>query len=60
MALRAAAVHQTVGQALAAVASTGIPKGIYRFTTHAEMNRQTDEALLRVLAMNVERRARRR
>jgi hypothetical protein len=51
-ALRAAAVHQRAGAALAALASTGIARGIYRFKSHAEMNRHTDEALARVIAAN--------
>jgi hypothetical protein len=54
--LRAAATHQSTGQALAAVATTGIVKGIYRFASHAEMNRQTDEALARAVALNVRKR----
>jgi len=56
-ALRTAAIHQATGQALAAVATTGIQKGIYRFASHAEMNRHSDEALTRVLVMNIGRRA---
>jgi hypothetical protein len=56
-ALRAAAVHQASGRALAAVSTTGIRKGIYRFASHEEMNRHTDEALARAIALNVRRRA---
>jgi hypothetical protein len=56
-ALRAAAIHQRTGQALMALATTGIPKGIYRFTTHEAMNRQDDEALARAIAANVHARA---
>ena len=51
-ALRDAAVHQATGAALAALSSTGIAQGIYRFKSHAEMNRHTDEALARVIAPN--------
>jgi len=51
-ALRAAAAHQATGAALAAIATTGIPKGLYRFASHAEMNRQTDEAIARAVALN--------
>jgi hypothetical protein len=51
-ALRDAAVHQATGAALAALSSTGIARGIYRFKSHAEMNRHTDEALGRVIAAN--------
>jgi len=59
-ALQAAAAHQAAGQALATVSTTGIRKGIYRFASHAEMNRHTDEALARAIALNVRRRAARR
>lgn len=51
-ALRAAAAHQHTGAALAALSTTGIPKGLYRFASHAEMNRQTDEAVTRAVALN--------
>ena len=51
--LRLAGVHQTTGQSLAAVATTGIVKGIYRFATHDEMNRHSDEALAQAIAANV-------
>lgn len=51
-ALAAAAVHQATGQRLAAVSSTGIAKGVYRFATHEEMNRRTEESLARVVAAN--------
>ena len=56
-ALRAAATHQQTGSALAAVATTGIAKGIYRFATHEEMNRHTDAGLIRAIAANVRARA---
>jgi hypothetical protein len=52
-ALRAASVHQAAGAALAAVSTTGIAKGIYRFKSHADMNRQTEEALARAVAANI-------
>ncbi len=55
-ALRAAALHQATGQALAAVATSGIPKGVYRFFSVAEMNRHTEEAVMRAVALNVRRR----
>ncbi|MBI5911207.1 MAG: hypothetical protein HY848_14805 [Betaproteobacteria bacterium] len=48
-----ARVHQRTGQALAAFATTGIVKGIYRFATHDEMNRHSDEALARAMAANI-------
>lgn len=56
-ALRVAAVHQATGSALAAIATTGIPKGIYRFKSHAEMNRHTEEAQAYAVALNASRRA---
>ncbi len=55
--LRLAGIHQRTGQALAALATTGIPKGIYRFATHEEMNRHSDEALARAIAANIRHRA---
>ena len=55
-ALRLAAVHQRTGQALAALATTGIAKGIYRFATHDEMNRHSDKALARAIAANIRHR----
>jgi hypothetical protein len=54
--LRKAALHQRTGEALAAIASTGVPKGIYRFATHEEMNRFDDEARARAVATNVRQR----
>jgi len=55
--LRLARIHQRTGQSLAALATTGIVKGIYRFATHDEMNRHTDEALARAIAANVRHRS---
>ena len=55
-ALRLASIHQTTGTTLAAVSTTEIAKGLYRFKSHADMNRHTDEALARVLAVNSLRR----
>jgi hypothetical protein len=51
-ALRRAAVHQAGARALAAVSSTGIVKGIYRFKSQAEADAQVEEALTRVIAAN--------
>ena len=51
--LALAAEHQRTGAALAAVSTTGIVKGVYRFKSHEEMNRATDEALARAIAENV-------
>ena len=56
--LALAAIHQRTGQALAAVATTGIAKGIYRFASHEQMNLHTDEALARAVSANLRRRAR--
>ena len=58
-ALRVAAIHQRTGQSLAASATNGFVKGIYRFATHEEMNRHSDEALTRAIAANTRQRARR-
>jgi hypothetical protein len=52
-ALRAAAAHQRTAAALAAVATTGIAKGVYRFRTHAEANRHAEEAQARAIAANL-------
>jgi hypothetical protein len=51
-ALRAAAAHQKTGSALAALATTGVVKGVCRFASRAEMNRHTEEALARATALN--------
>jgi len=53
-----AQIHQRTGQALAAVVTTGIPKGIYRFATHAQMNRHSDEALTKAICANLRQRER--
>lgn len=50
--LVAARAHQNAGLALAAVRSTGIAHGIYRFASHEEMNRATEEALIRAILLN--------
>jgi hypothetical protein len=51
--LKAAAAHQRTAAALAAVATTGIAKGVYRFRTHAEANRHAEEAQARAIAANL-------
>jgi len=51
-ALQQAARHQAAGAALAAVHSTGIVKGVYRFRTHEEADQHAQEALARVIAAN--------
>lgn len=52
----AAAIHQKTAAALAAIQTTGIRKGIYRFKSHEEMNRADEEALARAIAENVKAR----
>jgi len=42
---------------MAALPTTGVAKGIYRFATHGEMNRHCDDALARAIAANVRHRA---
>lgn len=54
-ALRMAAIHQRTGQSLAALRTTGIVKGIYRFASHEEMNRHDEAALARTIAANASR-----
>ena len=49
-------IHQRTGQALAANATTGMPKGIYRFATHAQMNQHSDGALAKAIAANLRQR----
>jgi len=56
-ALRLAAIHQTTGAALAAISTTGVKQGIYRFKSHAEMNLHADEALAIAIAMNARHRS---
>ena len=56
-ALRSSSIHQHTGSRLAAVVTTGIVKGIYRFASHEGMNRHADEALVRVIAANVRKRS---
>ena len=54
-ALRLAAVHQRSGAALASVCSTGIAKGVYRFASQEDADRQVQDALVRVVAANAAR-----
>ena len=56
--LLSARAHQRGARALAAVQTTGILKGLYRFRTHEEMNRHDDEALARAMGINIRRRTR--
>ena len=50
--LAAARVHQATGAALAAMVTTGIAKGVYRFSSHAEMNEHTELAQARAVVEN--------
>ena len=50
--MRDAAAYQRIGSALAAIHSTGIAKGVYRFKSQQEADEQRDEALARVMAAN--------
>ena len=52
-ALAAGAQHLRTAAALAAVNTTGIARGVYRFRTHEEANRHADEALARAIAENL-------
>jgi hypothetical protein len=51
--LRDAAIHHATGQALAALSSTGIRKGVYRFKTHDAADEQVKAGLVWVIARNV-------
>lgn len=51
-ALKAGAVHQATALALAAVATTGVRRGIYRFATREEANAHSDEATARAILEN--------
>lgn len=54
-ALRAAASQQSLVSAIAAIHSTGIAKGVYRFRTHQAADEQRTDALVRVIAANAAR-----
>lgn len=56
--LRASA-HVEAARAVAAVQTTGIAKGIYRFSTAEDASRHAEEALARVIVQNVRARERR-
>ena len=51
-ALKAAAAHHETATALAALATTGMRRGIYRFATHADANVHAEEALVRAIVEN--------
>lgn len=50
--LRRAAQQQVIASAFAGSTTTGIAKGVYRFRSHDEADRQRFEALVRVVAAN--------
>ena len=50
--LRDAALGERLTAALPVVLSTGIVKGIYRFSTHADADAQRFEGLVQVVAAN--------
>lgn len=52
-ALKAGGALQEVALALAAVPTTGIPVGVYRFASHAEANAHADAAQARAIAANL-------
>lgn len=54
-ALRRAAQQQAMADAFTASATTGIAKGVYRFRSQDEADRQRFEALVRVVAANARR-----
>jgi len=51
--LKAGAAIQETALALAAVPTTGVRRGIYRFATHAQANAHAEEALTRAIARNL-------
>jgi len=52
-ALKAAGALQDAALALAAVPTTGVPVGVYRFATHAEANAHAEAAQARAIAANL-------
>ena len=50
--LAAARIHQGTGLAMAAVPTTAIRQGIYRFASHEQMNQATEAALVRAVCLN--------
>ena len=51
-ALKTAAEHQVTALALAAVATTGMRRGLYRFATLAQANAHAEEAFVRAIVEN--------
>lgn len=52
-ALKAGAALQDVALALAAVQTTGVRRGVYRFSSLAQADEQRDEALASAIAENL-------
>ncbi|MEW6688790.1 MAG: hypothetical protein AB1452_06815 [Pseudomonadota bacterium] len=52
-ALKAGAAHQETAAALAAVRTTGVRRGIYRFATHELANAHSEQAQARAIARNL-------
>jgi hypothetical protein len=52
-ALKAGAVHQSTAASLAAIRTTGVRRGIYRFRSDEEANTHAEEALARAMAANL-------
>ncbi len=53
-ALQQAAIHQATALAMMPLATCGVRKGIYRFTTHELANRASDDALCVAMSLNTE------
>ena len=51
-ALQQAAVHQATAMALMRVATSGVRKGVYRFTSHEAANQASDEAVSVAISLN--------
>lgn len=51
--LHQAAIHQATGMALMRVASSGVRKGVYRFTSHEAANRASEEAIAVAISLNL-------
>ena len=52
-ALKAGAAHQRAAAAMAAVRTTGIRQGIYRFRSHADANAHAEQGVIRAIAANL-------
>ncbi len=59
--LKAGALHgEALQEILGGQAHTGIPKGVYRFRTHEEANRQAEDGIIRYMTELAQARARSR